>query len=83
MMDFKKMYAEKTKRIRDPNLPPPPTLLGQVKELRLTKEQQQNQQGLLQQQHEEIALLKRKLQQSDYRLELLTALVRELRSKIK
>jgi predicted RNase H-like nuclease (RuvC/YqgF family) len=30
--------AKKKKRIRDPNLPPPPTLLGQVKELRLTRE---------------------------------------------
>jgi predicted RNase H-like nuclease (RuvC/YqgF family) len=31
-------YSVKKKRIRDPNLPPPPTLLGQVKELRLTRE---------------------------------------------
>jgi septal ring factor EnvC (AmiA/AmiB activator) len=32
-------YQSKKKRVRDPNLPPPPTLLGQVKELRLTREQ--------------------------------------------
>lgn len=31
-------YQTRKKRVRDPNLPPPPTLLGQVKELRLTRE---------------------------------------------
>lgn len=35
---FKNQYKQKKKRIRDPNAPPPPTLLGQVKELRTTKE---------------------------------------------
>jgi len=67
--------------VRDPSLPPPPTLLGQVKELRLTKEQQQNQQSLLHQQQDEINMLKRKLQHSDYRLELLTNLMRDFRNK--
>jgi len=37
---FAKLLKQKRKRTRDPNLPPPPTLLGQVKELRLTKEEQ-------------------------------------------
>lgn len=36
---FAKLLKQKKKRVRDPNLPPPPTLLGQVKELRLTKEE--------------------------------------------
>jgi hypothetical protein len=36
---FAKLLKQKRKRVRDPNLPPPPTLLGQVKELRLTKEE--------------------------------------------
>jgi hypothetical protein len=31
-------YGTKKKRTRDPSLPPPPTLLGQVKELRITRE---------------------------------------------
>lgn len=35
---FVKLLRQKKKRTRDPNLPPPPTLLGQVKELRLTRE---------------------------------------------
>lgn len=36
--DFAKLLRNKRKRTRDPNLPPPPTLLGQVKELRITRE---------------------------------------------
>lgn len=40
---FKKLLKQKKKRARDPNAPPPPTLLGQVKELRLTKEEQDRQ----------------------------------------
>lgn len=35
---FAKLLRQKKKRVRDPNAPPPPTLLGQVKELRMTKE---------------------------------------------
>ena len=35
---FAKLLKQKKKRERDPNLPPPPTWLGQVKELRLTRE---------------------------------------------
>jgi hypothetical protein len=35
---FAKLLRNKRKRTRDPNLPPPPTLLGQVKELRITRE---------------------------------------------
>lgn len=40
---FLKKLAAKKKRERDPNAPPPPTLLGQVKELRLTKEEMDRQ----------------------------------------
>lgn len=36
---FLKKLAAKKKRERDPNAPPPPTLLGQVKELRITREE--------------------------------------------
>jgi hypothetical protein len=32
-----KLYRQKKTRVRDPNAPPPPTLLGQVKELKDTK----------------------------------------------
>lgn len=40
---FLKKLAAKKKRERDPNLPPPPTLLGQVKELRITREEMERQ----------------------------------------
>ncbi|CAB4221012.1 hypothetical protein UFOVP1636_104 [uncultured Caudovirales phage] len=33
-----KLYRQKKTRVRDPNAPPPPTLLGQVKELKDTKQ---------------------------------------------
>lgn len=39
---FAKLLKGKRRRERDPNAPPAPTLLGQVKELRLTKEAQQD-----------------------------------------
>lgn len=38
---FRKLLKSKKRRERDPNAPPAPTLLGQVKELRLTKEEQE------------------------------------------
>jgi len=38
---FLKLLRTKRKRPVDPDAPPRPTLLGQVKELRLTKEEQE------------------------------------------
>lgn len=38
---FLKLLKAKRKRPVDPNAPPRPTLLGQVKEIRLTKEEQE------------------------------------------
>jgi hypothetical protein len=40
---FLKNLRAKKKRERDPNAPPPPTLLGQVKELRITREEMDRQ----------------------------------------
>lgn len=40
---FLKKLRAKKKRERDPNAPPPPTLLGQVKELRVTREEMERQ----------------------------------------
>jgi len=34
---FSKLYKHKKTRARDPNAPPPPTLLGQVKEIKDVK----------------------------------------------
>lgn len=64
---FLNSFKNKKKRERDPNAPPPPTLLGQVKELRLTRE-------TIDQQAQEIALLRS-------RLEYIEAKVRRLESQ--
>lgn len=64
---FLNSFKNKKKRERDPNAPPPPTLLGQVKELRLTRE-------TIDQQTQEIALLRS-------RLEYIEAKVRRLESQ--
>ena len=45
---LKKLYKQKKTRVRDPNAPPPPTLLGQVKELRVTRETMDSQAAELQ-----------------------------------
>jgi hypothetical protein len=63
---FLNSFKEKKKRERDPNAPPPPTLLGQVKELRLTRE-------AMDQQASEIAVLRN-------RIEYLESKVRRLES---
>jgi hypothetical protein len=63
---FLNSFKEKKKRERSPDAPPPPTLLGQVKELRLTRE-------TIDQQALEITILRN-------RLEHLEAKVRRLES---
>jgi predicted RNase H-like nuclease (RuvC/YqgF family) len=63
---FLKSFTAKKKRERDPNAPPPPTLLGQVKELRITRE-------TIDQQAAEISVLRS-------RLEYLEAKIRRLES---
>lgn len=65
---FLQSFKAKKKRERDPNAPPPPTLLGQVKELRLTRE-------TIDQQATEISVLRN-------RLEYLEAKTRRLESYI-
>lgn len=51
---FLQTFKAKKKRERDPNAPPPPTLLGQVKELRVTRE-------TIDQQADEIAVLRNRV----------------------
>jgi hypothetical protein len=63
---FLNSFKGKKKRERDPNAPPPPTLLGQVKELRITRE-------TIDQQAAEISILRN-------RLEYLESKVRRLES---
>ena len=52
---FLKKLRAKKKRPRDPDAPPPPTLLGQVKELKITKE-------LIEWQTTEMQVLKQRLE---------------------
>lgn len=52
---FLKNLKAKKKRPRDPNAPPPPTLLGQVKELKTTRE-------MIDHQAAEIITLKQRLE---------------------
>ena len=77
---YLKLLKSKKKRVRDPNLPPPPTLLGQVKELRLTKEEQ-DRQGL------ELVVMRQRLEYMEAknrRLEIqLKDLENYIRSRIK
>ena len=79
MMDFKKMYQVKAKRVRDPSLPPPPTLLGQVKVIKDVQTGLDTTQIRIQQQDEEMRSLKNKLNQALYRIDLLTNQLRKLR----
>lgn len=52
---FLKKLRAKKKRPRDPDAPPPPTLLGQVKEIKITKE-------LIDQQTTEMQVVKQRLE---------------------
>lgn len=69
---FQKMYKTKAKRVRDPNLPPPPTLLGQVKVIKDVQNDIGVTRTIAQQQQYEIDLLKRELRRANHRIELLT-----------
>jgi hypothetical protein len=64
---LKKLYKQKKTRVRDPDAPPPPTLLGQVKELRLTRETMDSQAAelqILRQRLEHLEMKNRRLENS-------------------
>ena len=65
--------------MRDPSLPPPPTLLGQVKVIKDVQTGLDTTQIRIQQQDEEMRSLKNKLNQALYRIDLLTNQLRKLR----
>ena len=66
------MYKAKKKRVRDPNLPPPPTLLGQVKVIKDVQNDIGVTRSISQQQQAQIELLQRDLRRANHRIELLT-----------
>lgn len=70
---FKKLYKHKKTRTRDPNAPPPPTLLGQVKELKTTRE-------IIDQQATEISNLHRRLDYLESKNRRLESYVEAIRS---
>lgn len=70
------MYKEKAKRVRDPSLPPPPNLFSQGKQIRDTIATIETLQQMVMAQREELAVLRRKVAQSDYRIDLLTNIIR-------
>lgn len=70
-----KQYRAKKKRAVDPNAPPRPTLLGQVKELKDTRE-------AIEQQAELIARLDLRVRQLEARLRAQTDYLNALHSKL-
>ena len=73
---FAKLLKQRRQRVRDPNAPPPPTLLGQVKELRLTKEEQ-DRQSL------ELVVMRQRLDQVESRDRRLEHQIRDLENFIR
>ena len=79
MSIYSKMYAAKKKRVRDPNLPPPPNLFSQAKELRETKFTIEQLTALVKYQHEEIRQLRSKTGSLELRLDQITNLINSMR----
>ena len=73
---FSKMYRQKVKKPRDPNLPPRPTLLGHDKTIRGIQSDAVVAKELVQRQEAEIAQLKEKLRITNHRLDMLTDYIR-------
>ena len=74
------MYKAKKKRVRDPNLPPPPNLLSHDKTIRGINSTLEITQSISQYQQQQIDELKRKLNQALYRIDLLTTHLRNTRN---
>jgi len=72
---FASLLKQKKPKVRDPNLPPPPTLLGQVKELKQTREEQQRQEL-------ELTLLRQRLEQVEIKNRSLERHLRDLENFI-
>lgn len=68
---FQKLYKHKKPRVRDPNLPPPPTLLGQVKELKDTRDTLDDTARKLYAMEQRIERLERQNRQLNYYVEAL------------
>jgi septal ring factor EnvC (AmiA/AmiB activator) len=82
-MNYAKMYKEKKKRVRDPNLPPPPNLMSHDKTIRGMQANLETTQLSTQQQQNQIEQLKREVRQANYRIELLTNQLRNMRDNNK
>ena len=75
---YQKMFKEKKKKSYDG--PPRPNLMSQAKELKGIQEKFDFMQTVMQQQQAEINQLKSKLNQSNYRVEMLTTYLKNNRN---
>jgi hypothetical protein len=76
---FSKLYKHKKKRPRDPNAPPPPTLLGQVKELKDTQAQIELQARQVDTLNSELNLLKSRYRNLEIKVDQLVYLLSKRR----
>jgi len=74
------MFKEKKKRPVDPLAPPRPNLMSQAKEIKNVHLSLEMLQFQLQRQQEEITHLKSKLNQSNYRVEMLTTYLKNTKT---
>lgn len=72
-----KQYKQKKKRAVDPNAPPRPTLLGQVKELKGTRTQIEELQFVIESQRQELNQIQTKLRRAEYNISLLATHLRK------
>jgi hypothetical protein len=72
-MDYSKMYKQKVKKVRDPNLPPRPNLMSHDKTIRGMNANFEMSQRLAHQQQVKINSLEAEIRRINNRLETLTA----------
>ena len=71
-----KQYKQKKKRAVDPNAPPRPTLLGQVKDLKDTKSMIEELRYIVDYQRNELDAMQTKLRRAEYNISLLTTYIK-------
>lgn len=76
MISMFKQYKQKKKRAVDPNAPPRPTLLGQVKDLKDTKSMIEELRYIVDYQRNELDAMQTKLRRAEYNISLLTTYIK-------
>jgi predicted nucleic acid-binding Zn-ribbon protein len=75
MMSMISMYKQKKKKIVDPNAPPRPTLLGHEKEMKEFRGRFTDVSGTVQNQHQEIQELRRKINRLQMQMDAVVSLL--------